>query len=122
MRDGVIVIDAQRRFIMNDRFVEVVVFEQQISDIRDGGHELRIGGERIDEGVDRRPPIARPDIRDPAFVVYRRPVGIPGRERERRIEVSKRLGDASALERGDAGRHRRGRRTTPSKSPQAREE
>ena len=86
IRRRVFVVDEQRVLVVNDRFIDVAVLEQQVSDGRDRRRRTWIGLQRQDQLIDRAIAIEAADRDDRELVAHRRHLrygrGRPERFRE----------------------------------------
>lgn len=99
MRDVVVIVEAQGRLVVFDRFIVVAVFEEQIADIRDRGNVTRVEFERRDEVRQRIVTIAEADVDDAALIKRGDTFVSLDRRFHGRREKHECLGEVPALER-----------------------
>jgi tRNA (guanine37-N1)-methyltransferase len=106
IRGRVAVVDPQRGFVVHDRLVDRIAFEQQVAERGDRRRAARIGFEREDELFDRRVTIEPANGDDREFVAHRGDVGRGRGQAERFTEGGLGGVEPAAIERARSPRER----------------
>lgn len=107
MRRGVIVVESQRRLVMDNCIGERTVLEQHIADVYNDRDVTCIGFEGGGKSIDRRGPVAAPYVENTALIMYGGPLGSTRSGVQCGAKVRERFIETAPFERRDAGLERR---------------